>query len=537
MLQGVQQANTYRFARGDGVDRLYEIGSPDVDADRIVFDAGIARADLRMRAEGGVLVLAYGVGDEIWLEQGTIETVELADGTVLTLAELVAEIQTPTEGDDTLVGSGADDVFDGLGGNDLIFGGGGSDTLIGGAGNDQLDGGGDPFTEDTLDGGLGDDQLEGSGANTRIRFRPGDGADEVTDVELNGTGDTDTLDILLDAANAGTLPVFVRVGDDLSVRLSHSSAADRINFRNWFADATTGVEWVRVLDEFDNPVDEWDRSRIAAEAVTEFDPNAPTEGPDDFTLGDGDDTIDMRGGDDTVRGQGGNDTLTGGDGSDILEGGDGNDTLDGSGGGYDELYAGDGDDTLISGEGSGFFDGNNGADTYRIGTGAGSRFLIESGMPNQAGDVVALASGIGPGTVFFEVDGNAIVARRSDEPGWAVLMWGMLHPRYGLDGVGVDGPIETLRFDADGSTLSAADMRAALPAGLWLPGDAGDNTLAADGRRNTLWGHAGNDTLSAGAGDDWLYGGAGDDQLRGEAGSDWIEDTEGGADTYHWQRG
>jgi Ca2+-binding RTX toxin-like protein len=139
--------------------------------------------------------------------------------------------------------------------------------------------------------------------------------------------------------------------------------------------------------------------------------------------------------------------------------------------------------------------------------------------------------------VSFEADGNGILARRSNEPGWAVLMWGMLDPRYGLDGTGVDGPVETLRFQADGSTLSAAALRAALPAGQWLPGDATANSLAGDAQRNSIWGLAGDDTLSGGDGDDWLYGGEGDDDVSGNAGTDWLEDYVGGADTYRWQRG
>ncbi|MFN3218723.1 MAG: RCC1 domain-containing protein [Acidimicrobiales bacterium] len=61
--------------------------------------------------------------------RGRAATVDLALG------------QTPTRGDDVIVGSGGDDVINGLGGDDIICGGGGNDRLIGGPGRDTCRGG------------------------------------------------------------------------------------------------------------------------------------------------------------------------------------------------------------------------------------------------------------------------------------------------------------------------------------------------------------------------------------------------------------
>ena len=73
-------------------------------------------------------------------------------------------------GNDSLDGGNGNDTLTGLAGNDLLSGGAGADTLIGGAGNDRLTG--------------------GAGVDTFV-FRPGFGADIVTDY---GTGGNDIFE-------------------------------------------------------------------------------------------------------------------------------------------------------------------------------------------------------------------------------------------------------------------------------------------------------------------------------------------------------
>lgn len=88
-------------------------------------------------------------------------------------------------GDDTLFGSAGNDTLRGGAGDDLIFNGAGADLMEGGPGADRLWGG---PGDDTIAGGAGADMFAFAGAN---------GADIVTDFEL----DEDRLD--LSQAQAG----------------------------------------------------------------------------------------------------------------------------------------------------------------------------------------------------------------------------------------------------------------------------------------------------------------------------------------------
>ncbi|TGN38271.1 calcium-binding protein [Marinobacter confluentis] len=74
-------------------------------------------------------------------------------------------------GEDKLYGGGGRDVLSGLGEDDHLEGNEGKDTLIGGAG------------DDILVGGEGNDQLTGGTGFDEYRFRPGDGADTVYDID------------------------------------------------------------------------------------------------------------------------------------------------------------------------------------------------------------------------------------------------------------------------------------------------------------------------------------------------------------------
>ena len=530
-LTGNDAATTYRFSLGDGSDTLQDDGFADSSpADRIVFGTGVARSDLRLRASGSDLLLSYSAADSIRIldalaggNRGTvIERLEFADGSSVTMAELLADLGTATDDDDVLLGAEGDDSIDGLGGNDLIQGGFGDDTLMGGAGNDTLFGGDD---SDLLTGGSGDDLLDGGASHDTYVYAPGDGSDSLVD----DSNDTDRLELRGIEANGVQL---TRSGEDLVVRLV-GSVSDRILVRDWFLG--NGIDEILFQNVQGDTFDVWDRTAIAANVVDDLG-NGATEGDDLVNLGDASDGFDALGGNDTVYGNGGNDTLIGGDGTDQLDGGDDNDVLDGSGGGYDDLNGGAGNDILISLQGDGFFNGSNGADTYRIGSGDGFRFLIDP-VANEPGDVVELTADIDPASIGIRADGNGIQLFSSTNISWGVTLWGLLDPDIGFSASGTDGPIETLRFLFDNTTRSAADLRASLPVGQWQTGDGSDNTLTGDTQRNSLWGLAGNDTITGGGDGDWIYSGAGDDDVAGNAGDDLLEDRSGGADTYRWQRG
>ncbi|MBO6503383.1 MAG: hypothetical protein JJ850_14745 [Kordiimonadaceae bacterium] len=81
---------------------------------------------------------------------------------------------------DNIDGEEGNDVVFASAGNDTVSGGADNDTLFGGAGNDTINGDGG---FDHLYGGTGNDVLRGgSGADT-FYFRPGSGADEITDYD------------------------------------------------------------------------------------------------------------------------------------------------------------------------------------------------------------------------------------------------------------------------------------------------------------------------------------------------------------------
>ncbi len=74
------------------------------------------------------------------------------------LPTVVLPYDTPTNGDDIIVGTDGDDWIEGLGGNDVICGLGGDDYIDGGTGADVIRGGSGP---DWLLGGAGNDRLLG----------------------------------------------------------------------------------------------------------------------------------------------------------------------------------------------------------------------------------------------------------------------------------------------------------------------------------------------------------------------------------------
>lgn len=118
------------------------------------------------------------------------------------------EVQTGTDGSETLNGTDANDWLDGAGGNDILDGNGGDDVLYGGTGNDQLFG---DDGDDLLHGGAGADQLhggaghdvasyEGSTAGVSVNLTTGLGSggdaagDKLTGIEdVDGTEHRDTL--------------------------------------------------------------------------------------------------------------------------------------------------------------------------------------------------------------------------------------------------------------------------------------------------------------------------------------------------------
>ena len=83
-LQGGAGNDTYRYARGDGFDRIEDVDPAPGNLDRLVFEAGIAPADVQVYAQNDDYVLALSEGGVRLVRgrtaEGAIEDIEFADG-------------------------------------------------------------------------------------------------------------------------------------------------------------------------------------------------------------------------------------------------------------------------------------------------------------------------------------------------------------------------------------------------------------------------------------------------------------------------
>ncbi|KAB2911355.1 MAG: hypothetical protein F9K30_21780, partial [Dechloromonas sp.] len=234
-LDGGLGNDTYLFNPGDGTD----IVSDAAGHDTVAFGEGFLLADLTARVVRHIdgrqsLDLAFG-SDMLSITDGhlgTIEDFRFADGTVLTLADVMQRVDgyvgEGTAGNDVLAGSGGGDALRGGDGDDTLRGQGGNDVLEGGAGNDVLDGG---AGDDDLFGGTGDDSLIGGDGRDTYHLGLGMGGDRA--IEVSGQSSLVRLDPGLLASDL----VATRLGDDL--RLSIKGTSDGLTLVGYYADAGT----------------------------------------------------------------------------------------------------------------------------------------------------------------------------------------------------------------------------------------------------------------------------------------------------------
>ncbi len=213
-LEGYSSADTYLFNRGDGQDVINDDGYASYGgADKIVLGEGILREHVTVTREGNHIVLLIagpaGVADDrITIEHAftnsnyKIETVEFADGTVLTSTDLQSEAQIirGTNGDDTVIGTD---------GNDILRGHAGNDTLDGGAGND------------------------------RYLFGKGDGQDVIAQNDAVGN------DALVFDSNIATDELwFSRQGEDLQINIAGSD--DQVTVDDWYTHDAAQLDEIEV---------------------------------------------------------------------------------------------------------------------------------------------------------------------------------------------------------------------------------------------------------------------------------------------------
>ncbi|MBS0437396.1 MAG: putative Ig domain-containing protein [Proteobacteria bacterium] len=239
--------DVFVFKRGDGADAIVSENTLDAPRDVIRFGAGISAADVQVANLGSAgsgtlrLFIDYGAGDSITLDDGGetgIERLEFADGTSLSMAEIIGRVRadervpvapgvpsalTGSNTDDLLVGTAADEELRGLEGDDTLDGAAGRDLLVGGAGRNtyrfHADSGSDQIAATQGETGVlsfdaadaaglqtwaeGNDRIVSSGSGQSVRLRDyGDGQAYAGWQVLASTGQAVSLASVVDGANA-----------------------------------------------------------------------------------------------------------------------------------------------------------------------------------------------------------------------------------------------------------------------------------------------------------------------------------------------
>ena len=210
--------------------------------------------------------------------------------------------QSPTKGNDVILGTSASDLINAGGGNDVVCAEGGNDTIYGSAGDDMIFGG---SGEDTIYAGAGADYVDG-------------GADIDN---LYGQGGSDTIE-----GGGGFDYIVGGSGND---------------------DIVTGDGGATVIAGGNNDVIEGSPDRDVIYGNSGLDTIHGRAGNDELYGGNGADYIFGGTGDDIVNGQGARDNLYGESGDDAIRGGIGNDLLDG-GADSDDCDGQGGNDTEIN---------------------------------------------------------------------------------------------------------------------------------------------------------------------------------------------
>lgn len=407
-----------------------------------------------------------------------------------------AEMLMGLDGNDTLTGAGGNDVLRGGAGNDILWAGGSSDVLDGGEGNDFL---GLAFASNgqmmdlTFIGGKGNDTIVGGSFADNYRFELGDGADIVTDLDMDLANlEGDVLSFGHGVASANVTPI--RIGEDLVLQLANG--VDQVTVKKWFDSSSYEIEQIAFEDRT-----HWTSAQVNERALAVF--RNATAGT---TVGTA--NMDLLAGTagsiDVLRGMEGNDVLNAVGSGDTLEGGDGNDILASSTPRDASTFiGGNGNDTII---------GSIYADTYIFNLGDGADIVSDPGLPATGNDILRFGAGIAATDISPIRNGIDLIFKHLNGADQVTI-------KYWFSDTNTR--IERIEF-ANGTLWTSAEVDAM--AMKVIGTDGSDSLTGLSGFVDVLLGMGGNDTLLAAGNGDILDGGDGDDSL-GVSGSLLISGT------------
>ncbi|MBV9701212.1 MAG: cadherin-like domain-containing protein, partial [Methylobacteriaceae bacterium] len=261
--QGNGGNDTFIFNAGYGQLRISEQDWNPAAHNVLALGAGITPDAVHATSDGdGNVFLTIGSnGDRVQIDSmlaspvDGVQSVQFADGTVWSRAQIIAKLTVGTPGNDILYGTTGADVFDGKGGNDYEQGNGGNDTFIFNAGYGQL---------------------------------------RISEQDFNPAADN----ILRLGTGIVPASVVVSADGDGNLFLTLGGNGDRIQLDGMFASAVRGVQSVQFADGT-----LWTRQQMIAMEMT------GSSGNDVLYGTTGADVIDGKGGNDYEQGNGGNDTF------------------------------------------------------------------------------------------------------------------------------------------------------------------------------------------------------------------------------------
>ena len=507
-LFGAQGNNTYLFGKGDGQDTisaLYDASLGRIGT--IQFKSGVLPTEVVAKRGAGasannlelsivgttdtLTVVEYFYSDDPYHGFNPVQQLKFSNGTVWTIANVIAEAFKGSAAADTYTGTISADTLNGLAGADIIYGRDGNDLLNGGPDNDLLFG---EAGNDTLDGGTGNDRLNDQSGNNVYVFTKGDGQDSI-----DATNETSPRKLNTVLFKAGTLPSEVSVqratdGGNESLVLSTVGTTDTITVKGFFlgvgpTNVNNPVQAVRFADGTT-----WDMTTILGMLAT----NAING-----TIA-ADSLIGTAAGD-KITGLDANDTLNAAAGDDWLDGGLGNDSMIGGAG--NDTYVVDAIGDVITEQ------LNEGVDTVR----SPITWTLGANLDNLVLTGTAAINGTG-NVLDNRLFGNPANNLLDGGLGADVMAGGAGNDSYVADSIS-DVIVEQLNEGTDTVSTPLAWVLGANLENLTLTGTA---TVNATGNElnNTLIGNSANNLLTGGAGNDALTGGTGADTMVGGLGND-----------------